>query len=330
MMDVVFNFGRCEHCRMKFLRNIRISGHSLAAHTAGWIGYLIKYETGYCIGIIYGNFICPYTAGRRLITLLFFHHTALDPAGPFFYGAESDHTDDRILFFRLHHSQACFVQVMHTNTKSVYGSGFHAIIGHADYFVYGGEEQPGCAGDFLCSHLRPIFYFRESMARPALGRRVMKLGSSPASMRDRRLVETDGNDGDFFGIHSQGLCGVFYMDVNKRSPHLKLTTNVKDIAVPSFKYGRKLGWMNFGRHGRRSAYKHMVHFNEHGQRAIFLTNRYENYDDDPPTFDNPVLVRHRNLLKRTTDAFKGLFRRQRQPDPDPEMQQPLLRRTIIE
>lgn len=72
MMDVVFNFDRCEHCRMKFLRNIRISGHSLAAHTAGWIGYLIKYETGYCIGIIYGNFIYPYTAGRRLITLLFF------------------------------------------------------------------------------------------------------------------------------------------------------------------------------------------------------------------------------------------------------------------
>lgn len=178
---------------------------------------------------------------------------ALDPSGPLFYGADTKETDTRPLFFRLHKSQTCFLQVMHTNVVAMIGIGLQAVIGHADYFVAGGQKQPGCNGELFCSHMRPVYYFREAIMRPALGRQVLILNTFTLE-----LERTNGRYGDFFGIHTTGLYGVFYIDVEPEAPHIKTITQVTHINVPVFKVDRSRGWMHV--FGRQKVYKYMVHF----------------------------------------------------------------------
>ena len=64
--------------------------------------------------------------------------SGLDPAGPSFQGKR--------LPVRLDSTDAKFVDVIHSNTEIALGLGLGTTddSGHIDFFVNGGQSQPGC------------------------------------------------------------------------------------------------------------------------------------------------------------------------------------------
>ncbi|XP_052686468.1 pancreatic lipase-related protein 2-like [Crassostrea angulata] len=132
------------------LADIHLIGHSLGAHTAGSTGR----QLGGKIGRI----------------------TGLDPAKPAF----ENHPEG----VRIDSSDAVFVDIIHTNGAPIRlgGAGLMEVSGHVDFYVNGGERQPGCpslvTGTFeqlfsrnlsgaltaaSCSHSRSHEYFTESI-----------------------------------------------------------------------------------------------------------------------------------------------------------------------
>lgn len=66
----------------------------------------------------------------------------MDPAGPL-WGLNSD---------RLSSADAFYVEVIHTD-NSVLGYGIGADLGNVDFYVNGGNSQPGCITN-ICDHNR--------------------------------------------------------------------------------------------------------------------------------------------------------------------------------
>jgi hypothetical protein len=65
----------------------------------------------------------------------------LDPADPLFEDSSPE--------VRLDPSDAKFVGVVHTNGEPIYlgGYGMYAQVGHADFYINGGQIQPGCSSN---------------------------------------------------------------------------------------------------------------------------------------------------------------------------------------
>ncbi|KAL4218199.1 Pancreatic lipase-related protein 2 [Mactra antiquata] len=131
------------------LSDLHLIGHSLGAHTVGYIGASL-----------------PGTA----------RVTGLDPAGPMFS------TTPPIV--RLDPTDALFVDVIHSDAAPLDDAGFGTTVpmGHVDFYPNGGQVQPGCpppvkttleelaffqfseAFDSVsCAHDRAIWYFIESV-----------------------------------------------------------------------------------------------------------------------------------------------------------------------
>lgn len=91
------------------LKDLHIIGFSLGAQTAGMIGTFVK--TGKLLRI-----------------------TGLDPAKPLFTFAPAE--------YKLTKDKAVFVDVLHTD---ILARGVLRAAGHADFYVNGGIEQPGCS-----------------------------------------------------------------------------------------------------------------------------------------------------------------------------------------
>ncbi|KYQ51608.1 Pancreatic lipase-related protein 2 [Trachymyrmex zeteki] len=145
------------------------------------------------IGFSLGGHIASLSA--RFATGKIREVVALDPAGPCFEykkpGERMDKTD------------AILVQVIHTCIKYM---GIKSAIGTSDFYVNGGEEQPGCGpirwiGNLMaitCAHIRALEYYIESILNPR-GFRIGKVFMGGPSL--------DPN-----------ACGVYVLKTADRSP----------------------------------------------------------------------------------------------------------------
>lgn len=129
-------------------------GHSLGAHTCGYVGYTLRQRYEHNLGRI----------------------TGLDPAEPHFSNTST--------MVRLDPTDAVFVTAIHTDGNPFIsgGLGITQPVAHIDFYPNGGRNQPGCnegvlnsitleRGSFFrgikrflgCNHIRSYEYFVESI-----------------------------------------------------------------------------------------------------------------------------------------------------------------------
>ncbi|KAK3612367.1 hypothetical protein CHS0354_011087 [Potamilus streckersoni] len=109
-------------------------------------------EDFHIIGQSLGAHIGGY-AGERLPNLG--RITGLDPAGPYF-----QYTDNAV---RLDPTDAKFVDVIHTDGKSIISLGYGMIqpVGHVDFYPNSGVNQPGCDKNTITTLLSNLNVYNE-------------------------------------------------------------------------------------------------------------------------------------------------------------------------
>ena len=163
-------------------KRVSLIGYSLGAHIAGIAGKKIKQ----------GNKV------KKVI--------GLDAAGPVFDLKKSKD--------RLSPKSASYTECIHTG----YAFGIRDAICHADFYINGGAQQPGCGEDnVICSHSRVLDIYIESLAKPEAfyGARCENLDAAVQKSC------SDENQGAFLMSPQnveKSLEGIFHVKTNSKSP----------------------------------------------------------------------------------------------------------------
>ncbi|XP_013193873.1 phospholipase A1 [Amyelois transitella] len=137
--------------------------------------------------------------------------TGLDPAGPCFRSLPSE--------YRLDSSDADKVDVVHTNID---GFGIAERLGHVDFYVNGGEFQPGDLSYVpclvICSHVKSLLYWWQALEHPK-----MFIGVKCDSVQDARLANCYNNsEVNYLGAETRfSRPGIFYLGTNNGFPYYR-------------------------------------------------------------------------------------------------------------
>ncbi|XP_016951064.1 pancreatic triacylglycerol lipase [Drosophila biarmipes] len=169
-----------EHHGMS-LETLKVIGHSLGAHVAGYAGKQV--------------------GGKRVHTIV-----GLDPALPLF----SYDTPDK----RLSSEDAFYVESIQTNGGV---KGFVKPIGKATFYVSGGKKQPGCGVDLAgtCSHARSVLYYSEAVTQDGFG--SIQCQDYQAAL-DNKCGSTFSNVRLAEERNANHVEGYFYVPVNSEAP----------------------------------------------------------------------------------------------------------------
>ncbi|XP_055916670.1 phospholipase A1 VesT1.02-like [Eupeodes corollae] len=165
-------------------KDLKVIGHSLGAHVAGYAGKLIE--------------------GEQINSII-----GLDVAYPLF---KYDNCDERLCS-----TDAVYVESIHTNGKLL---GFIQPIGQAAFYPNGGRTQPGCGLDMIgtCSHSRAYLYYAEAIRQQFLGIKCDHW--KDAVEKDCKLTGDPSMVASFDDeSNHMVLEGSFYSPINKKPPY---------------------------------------------------------------------------------------------------------------
>ncbi|XP_034831145.1 lipase member H-B-like [Maniola hyperantus] len=137
--------------------------------------------------------------------------TGLDPAGPCFRNLGPDQRIDR--------SDADFVDIVSTNID---GFGMAAPVGHVNFYVNGGEFQPGdIIWDFctvMCSHIRSYSLWMSALQNP--NSFIAIECSSVQQARDKKCFGRTPLVTNVFGLKvNKSREGIFYLSTSRSYPY---------------------------------------------------------------------------------------------------------------
>lgn len=131
----------------------------------------------------------------------FFFISGLDAAGPTFQKSEPK-DDEKKLYYNLNKKAVDFSVFMHT--EGIF-FGVRRPLGHADYYIYWGRNQPGCTGAIrtVCDHLKTLSYFIASLFRE---NKFMGNRCQTANKKElKTCVEKPESEQELMGIYNDHL-----------------------------------------------------------------------------------------------------------------------------
>ncbi|RVE50204.1 hypothetical protein evm_005227, partial [Chilo suppressalis] len=137
--------------------------------------------------------------------------TGLDPAGPCFRSLPPQ--------YKLNPSDADNVDVIHTNID---GFGIAEPLGHVDFYVNGGEFQPGDIAYIpclvVCSHFKSVIYWWQALKHP-----TKFIGVKCDSVQDARIAGCYNNtETNVVGMKTNfSEPGIFYLSTTNVFPYFR-------------------------------------------------------------------------------------------------------------
>ncbi|CAK1585949.1 unnamed protein product [Parnassius mnemosyne] len=163
--------------------------------------------------------------------------TGLDPAGPCFRNLGPDQRLDQV--------DADFVEVVQTNID---GFGMAAPIGHVNFYINGGEYQPGevlwMPCNVLCSHIRSFTLWVAALKHPDSF--IAMQCDSVQQARDKNCYDRKPLVTNLLGLKvDKTKPGIFYLSTNNNFPYylgeeglkrendffMKMTKTINDKSV---------------------------------------------------------------------------------------------------
>jgi len=166
-------------------------GHSLGAHTCGYMGKATQGQLGRVSGI--------------------------DPAGPWFTDE-----DPRV---RIDATDSQFTDVMHTNGDTFLGLGLGYGVGDADFYPNLGYEQPPCGGSPLpgCDHNIGVTYYINSITAPECTFTSVKCNSESDAINGLCDSCQGSDDCQRMGYYADTMRGrgTFFLETTASAPYCK-------------------------------------------------------------------------------------------------------------